>query len=1173
MYINEIDILNNWSSIKSSIANSTKTYVFPWNGTYHSSYFTAVDIDGDNIKEIVARNNYGYWQAKDWRDSWIWVYKFWPASDLKQWKWIWSTKWKDFDWARSSNWGREEIPIEDFDWDWKKDLVTWHLWTNATSNWQTYIYDLTNWDKKILKVKYQDQDADSPQVLDWTDNSNYRIYTRECPSDLRQNYSEDDRKRALCEIANFEFETPTTIDRIDLRVYSNRSIYNYKIEATKDLINWTTVTPSSSENNTTANFTWWITTNFTSDTYKAFRVYMSKSVNDSNAWARLQRIRFFNGGVDLTTSLKDKIYIWKSDWALPGYWHSDSWMYWPIQTIWTEKVIPMYLWQRHGMYKINQEKTWPNGIYFDLMYNFNKTVWKNWTLYQYNKNQTQDYLNHKPSFGWAVRVPIQPIWDWSIWDFIITDWYNVKFINWADGTLKTDFNYPSSWSNQLLYYWNLGKEEWIWFIQSFWDGKTRIVSLSKNTELWQINTWNYYANQIIVADINNDWVQEITTIDGFNNRIVLDVASASPIQSPNKIWWWNPWWSVYSTFDPDELVLWSDQWKDIVMTRNTPLWIVNGSFTRNRHPKRWSWWEYFQYGMPFGDKEWRWYKKWGAEYTHTGRRGTKDWWRRDWKNKKLNQFWNNRQARIRKQTLDVSSTIWRRMFLGIYYFHNSQRFAYEYNNDWYDDIVLNREYSRPIIISWKDWLPLKMIQHSSIYNWHPIVWNFDTDPELELYWHISDLRPKILNPKEWYIYESVVWTTNWRQSKWNHGKFWIIDINKDGVWETFAQYVDWGIYIFDKDMRVIKKFYVYEGKVSLDPISWAWFANSITSIDIDSDGKYNLMVAWNDWYIYAINPHVDMTVSSNLTWEGTSKAILWSYKVWANVSRLAFADIRNRWKTDIVFSAWDWFIRVLTQASITKPQKVNDGPTTWVNLEFTQDTTKIWANWTKVDGATWYIVKFVSDSWQEIVPETPVLPDGNWNIPTSILIENNVSLQVWKRYFAMVKAFDTGWVSEYTISDGIEVVWFSITKQVRNASDPNSQFQNEITVWPWEMVQYRILITNKTNRVAWWWKYDVSDPTNPIEVSSCDWVTYCEDRAIVIEDYMPQWFTYIAWSTIINWYSRSSETSPYFVFDGTNTQTNLPTVAWSVLRWKLPKTDLIEPYWGQLELLFTARAK
>lgn len=1175
MWISEIDILNNWVSIKSSIADNTKTYVFPRNATYHYSTGDFKDIDGDNISELIVRSERSSGHAYDWRNSWRWVLKFGPSNDLKQTKWVWAEKWKDYDGSRRTEWWRGTLPQDDFDGDGKKDLVTWHHRNNAEWNWKTYIHDIETGKRKIIKVKYQDQDKASIGILNGEAKTNYRLYNVLCPNNLRQNASEDDKKRALCEIANFEFETPQTLDKIDIRFYETRSFYNYKIEATEDGSNWVSLTPASTENNTTANFSWWKSNTFTQKTYKALRISLSKNANDLNApRAILQWLKLFNGWTDLTPTLKDKIYVYKTDGALPWYWHSESWMYGPIQTIGTDKVIPMYLGQRHGMYKINQTKTWPNGVYFDLMYNFNKTVSANWTLYSENKSKTSDTwgLSIANTLGRNTpRVPIQPIWDGSIGDYIITDGYNVKMIDGWNGSEKANFPYPTSWANSLLYYGNLWKDLWIWFIQSFWNGKTRMISLTSRTQLNEINTWNYYNNDIIVTDMNNDGIQEIITKDGYNDRVVLDIASASPIQSPNKIWNGNPrpYRSVGGTVLSDENVVWSNQWKVVAFDdRRNYLWILAWSFTWTKYAIK-TWYRSMLAWNPYWDKLSKWYYAFSASYSIPSRRAPTDFWY-DMKNTKANSYRQQRQWFVTKSKLELAWTIWSKIYNGIYYFHNSQHFGYDYDNDGYDDIVLNHAYHYPVFVSGKDGLPLKMIQDYYTGDWHPLVWQFDNDSELELYWQTSR-EPVVINrinPKDAYMERSAEWGGVTK----NHWKMGIIDIDNDGVWETFAQVRDGRILIHGKNMDLVKAFYLFEWNISTTPIIWSAFANSITSIDIDWDGKQNLVISWNDGYIYAINPNVDMTIGANMTWEWPTKAILWSYKVWANVSRLAFADIRNRGKTDIVFSGWDWFVRVLTQASIIKPQKVNDGPTVWVNLEFTQDITKIGANWTSVPWAKWYIVKFISDTGQEIVSEKPVVADANGNIPTQILVDG-IWLQVWRKYFAMVKAFDGWWVSEYTISDGIEVVWFSITKQVRNASDPNSQFQNEITVWPWEMVQYKITVTNKTNRIAWGGKFNMVNPLLPVEVTSCTGLDYCEDRAIVVEDYMPQWFTYIAWSTVINWYSRSNEIPPFFLFDTTNTQTSLPTVAGSVLRWKLPKWDIINPYGWTLELTFTARVK
>lgn len=1174
MRITEIDVLNNWVSIKPSIYNhpNAKTYVFPRNATYHYSSMDSLDIDGDNLDEIVFRNNRARWHAYQWQQSRKWVLKFGPSNDLAQTKWIWTDKGKDYDYAATTAGWREETPLEDFDGDGTKELVSWTHRKNADGVWNTHLNDIKTWQEKILKVKYQDYDETSPQVLNGSDHAGLRMYNVLCPNNLREAYTEDDKKKYVCEIANFEFETPQALDKIDLRVYSNRSIYNYKIEATTDGTNWTTITTPSTENNLTATFTNWVPNTITPATYKAFRIFMSKSVNDSNPRAILGWIRLFNWGTDITSQVKDKIYVYKRDGWLPWAGHCHAWIYGPTKTIGTDKVIPMHLWCRHGMYKINQTKTWPNGIYFDLMYNFNKTVWVNWTLYQQNVSKTSDewWFSKINKLRDSSSVPIVPISDGSIWEYIITDGYNVKMIDGWNGSEKANFTYPSAWDNSLLYYGDLWKDLWYWFIQSFWDGKTRMVSLKTKSELNKINTWNYYNDAIITADMNNDGTQEIVTRDGFNNSIVLDIAQASPIQAPNKIWN-GRWETVYSTINSNELVPWADQAKMVAMSRRHYLWILAWSFTREKQAQRTSIRQYLV-GMPFWDKLSKWYYTFQPRYTIPSRRSPTDFWY-DMKNNKTKSYRQQRQWFIVKATLDVASTVWYKIYNGIYYFHNSQHFAYDYDNDGYDDVVLNYAYHYPTFVSGRDGLPLKMIQDYYVYDWHPLVGQFDSDPELELFGQNSSMVVKRVHPKDGYIERSAEWSDQWRVTNLNHGKMWIIDIDNNWVWETFSQQTtDGRIMIHGKDMDLVKSFYLYEWAISTTSLTGATSATSITSIDIDGNGKQNLVISAGDGYIYAINPDVDMTIAANMSWEWATKAILWSYKVWANTSRLAFADIRNRGKTDIVFSAWDWFLRVLTQASILKPQKVNDGPTVWVNLEFTQDITKIGANWTAVAWAKWYIVKFISDTGQEIVAEQPVVADAGGNIPTQILV-SGIWLQVWRKYFAMVKAFDGWWVSEYTISDGIEVVWFSITKQVRNASDPSSQFQNEITVWPWEMVQYKITVTNKTNRIAGWWKYDVTNPLLPVEVSSCTGLSYCEDRWIVVEDYMPQWFTYIAWSTVINWYSRSNEIAPFFLFDGTNTQTSLPTVAWSVLRWKLPKWDLIDPYGGTLELTFTARVK
>ena len=94
----------------------------------------------------------------------------------------------------------------------------------------------------------------------------------------------------------------------------------------------------------------------------------------------------------MTVSLQNKIYIWQTDGALPGRWQSNSWMYGPIQTLGTDTVIPMYLGQRHGLYKFNTEKTSNDQVYMDLMYNFQKTAAANWQVYPYNQTFTEQYL-------------------------------------------------------------------------------------------------------------------------------------------------------------------------------------------------------------------------------------------------------------------------------------------------------------------------------------------------------------------------------------------------------------------------------------------------------------------------------------------------------------------------------------------------------------------------------------------------------------------------------------------------------------------------------------------------------------------------------------------------------------------------------------------------------------
>ena len=926
---------------------------------------------------------------------------------------------------------------------------------------------------------------------------------------------------------------------------------------------------------------WWKST--TDDTITQYWS-LETDYNEDNTWLWVRTVRVAKNYSNLDESALFVLNANNPDgtvreWYIFNWSWSTDYSTWNVSSTFNTKLDYVYDWS-------NWSISWVfnNGVY-DLVvlrngsnYDFYKYSWS-WSFSSWSTAEITG------SFYWisapfddelsSKRVPWNFTWvdsDWNgIKEFIVSDWWYFKFYeiyedNWYLQTRlvkELKYSWKEVWSvlkrwltSDLQNVWSISYESSInqlhVYYSDFWD-------LDWNWDEWlkkvnaQTYAWWRIKDLKIVKIHDKNYIL-------YNNNL-YDAENASPNTPPVLV---KSWFGNWYVIDVDPSL---NDWNEYINWWKT--YTINDDFSlTEKYSSYWMDWDFDWDGIL--DRLERRTAPWAVRRRTEWEMRTVSW--KDWSEitPREHLWWCMQASRV-----DVK-------------FH-------DYNWDWIDDILLWWTWctsSQEWIYDWTDLS--KIIEHRSETNIHLYDTDWDWNKEwISKNWDYAYYTYQINDIED----NDIV--TKWTRNIPSYARVWdsaysSVSLNRDDAGTNMTVMVyNWRLIWLDTTDWSVKFDNYYYWWKAYSNMSWStvvptqWYdavfqdlwvpvlmADAITA-DIDWDWK-NDVVAWSyDWNLYIIDAD---------SWD-----IKMSYNIWTSIKRFFFWDTNNDGILDILVSSEDWYIYQFANSNLNAPVWVKDWPLYWYDIQTQLDNKIVYVNFESEAKATWYFIQLYNKTEKSVVFDwKDIWNNIKWCIASSsypdalpswcILNDKDYSLNGKSIYVWRVMSYNDSVTSEIVESNWFSVLNVTIDKKVKLKEDFNWDYVDSITVAPWSIIQYKIVVNNDSLiSLGWLWylNYDVQPP---VPVTDCDWITDCRTKNLIINDYMPTTFSYMSNSTIIkvedinDWNIWKSVSDSYFVKDWTDSETSLSTTAWATLRWKFPSTVILWA-WDSAELIFDAIAK